>query len=617
MFLKNNFRHAYAHAGADVQTAKSNRMRDAIMFEEADEVADFGSTGGTSKTGGNSAPRKSGSGFNAKPVIIAVIAFIAIILLVIGIVAIATSISKDIKCEDNSFIAYEDHDGVARVAVNGKFIAEYEGDIELIVADDRSFAYVIETYEDGKQMLYVISTKEQTTITLDPVTKVLGTASLKPGAIWYDNSEDRVYHYTKESGTDSMLTKASINSYVNSDNHNFIISGDGETVVFYKLGDTNNPKDKLMMYKDHEASPIISKSNHFPVAVSDDGSVIYVKTTSSDTGVTTLHVVTVIDGMYSTYPVATGFSSMVAMNIKGDEIVYTTTGEDASVNTFTVKLNLKSITDELTPKKIGKNLVFTPIDPKGEIARFETFEKCFFTVQNELAYELASAAGVTVNYLYYLESYDEPQAERISPTPGQFSPNGKHYFSVNKNGALGYYDLNSKSSMSEFIKIRTSEETIIDFAVTQKGNIYWLSEGNRLMYHNLSKGENTPISNSADAISMHTAANVLYFTTDGTLGVFSTKEGSKAEKADMGSVNATGLPVFANANAKETFAGYYDAESDEWALIYTSNGKSFKAVSNCVSIGGIESVVKVPEYNVPTTDTPDTTDSEATDEAQG
>ena len=116
---------------------------------------------------------------------------------------------------------------------------------------------------------------------------------------------------------------------------------------------------------------------------------------------------------------------------------------------------------------------------------------------------------------------------------------------------------------------------------------------------------------------MHTAANILYFTTDGTLGVFSTKEGSKAEKADMGSVNATGLPVFANANAKETFAGYYDAESDEWALIYTSNGKNFKAVSNCVSISGIELKVSIPEYTTPDTTTPETTDSETTGEEQG
>lgn len=615
MFLKNNSRHAYAFAGADGHTAKNARTRNAFMFSEADEVADFGSTSGSSKGNGNSSNKKNSGGFNAKPVVIAVIAFIAIILLVVGVVFIASSISKDIKCENNSFIAYEDHDGVARVAANGKFIAEYEGDIELIVADDRSFAYVIETTEDG-QMLYMVDTKKQTAITLDPVAKVLDTASLKPGAVWYDASDDRVYHYSEESGLDTVLSFASFRSFAANDDHYFLISGDGETVVFYKRGEYDGTNDKLMMYKDHQDNPVISKGGHIPVAVSDNGEVMYVRTLDKDS-ISTLHIVSVIDDMYSTYPIAENFLKMVDMNKDGDEIVYTAIGEQFSVNTFVVKLNLKSITDEIMPKRIGKNITFVPVDPKGEVARFDTFEKCFFKAESTEAYNLAAAAGAA-NYLYYLDSYDEAEVSKISKTPGEFSPNGKHYFTININnttgkGSLGYYDLTSKSSMSEFIKIRTSDENVVDFAVTQKGNVYWLTDGNRLMYHNLSKEENTPISNSANSISMHTAANVLYFTTDGTLGVFSSKEGSKMEKADMGSVNATALPVFADATSKDTFAGYYDVDSDECVLIYTSNGKNFKPVSKCISINGLDFTKTVPEFNVPnipdSSDTSDTTDT--------
>ncbi len=603
MFLKNNFRHAFV--GADGHTTKSNATKNAFMFSEADEVADFGSTSGSVRNGGKAPNKNNGSGFSIKPVVIAVIAFIAIILLVVGVVFVASSISKDIKCESNSFVAYEDYNGVYRVAVNGKPIkdAEYEGEIELIVADDRSFAYVIETTEDG-EMLYVLDTKKQTTITLDPVDKVLGTASLAPAAIWYDSSENRVYHYTEEHGPYAMLSKASERSFVTFDEHYFLISGDGETVVYYKSGAAENVPDKLMMYKDHQESPIFNKGGYIPVALSDNGEVIYVKTAANDESGYTLHVITVIDDMYSTYPVTKNFSRMLAMNKDGNEIVYTTM--DEKENTFVLELNLKRIDDEITPKKIGKDLAFKPFDPKGEIARFDTFEKCFFQPESDLEYYLADSA----NYLYYMGSYDDDaEIARVSKTPGKFSPNGKRYFAVNKDGVFGYYDLTNKSSMSEFNRIRVSEGDIYDFAVTQKGNVYLLAE-NRLMYYDLSKEKATPIHNEVSNISMHTAANVLYFTTEGTLGVFTTKEGSKMEKADMGSVTPTALPVFVDANSKATFAGYYDADNAECVLIYTSNGKKFKNISECLSINGVEFVDPTPDVSIPTNpETSGTTDT--------
>lgn len=589
MFLKNNFRHAFA--GADGHTAKSNMKKSAFMFSEADEVADFGTTSSPARSGGKASNKNNGGGFNVKPVVIAVIAFIAIILLVVGVVFMASSISKDIKCEDNSFVAYKDYNGVSRIAVNGNTIkdAEYEGEIELIVADDRSFAYVIETTEDG-EMLYILDTKKQTTVTIDPVAKILGTASLEPAAIWYDSNDDRVYHYTEKNGLDTVLAKASERSFVAFDEHYFLISGDGETVTYYKSGAADKTSDKLMMFKDHQEYPMISKGGYIPVAISDDGEVIYVKTSSTEDSGYTLHVVTVIDGMYSTYPVTKNFSRIVAMNKDGDEIVYTTTGENAS--TYVLKLNLKRIDEELSPKKFGKSLVFVPVDPKGEIARFDTFENCFFQAENVAEYSLLADSAY---YLYYLNSYDDSDVSKISKTPGKFSPNGKRYFAVNKGGIFGYYDLTNKSSMSEFNRIRVSEGDIQDFAVTQKGNVYLLSD-NRLMYYDLSKEKTTPINNSVSAISMHTASNVLYFTTDGTLGVFTTKEGAKMEKADMGSVTPTALPFFVDANSKATFAGYYDADNTEFVLIYTSNGKKFKQISECLAIDGID---LIPDVNVP------------------
>lgn len=611
MFLKNNIRPAFATAGDAGQTAKTRKTaNNAIMRNEADETDSFGAFDATPKSGSGASTNKGNKGgFNAKPVIIAAAALVAVILLIVVVVAIVANSGGDLKYEDNTFIAFSDENAVYRVAVNGKAVAEYDGEIELIPADDRSFAYVIETTEDG-QRLYLVNSKEQTELTTSPVTKILATASLKPGAVWVDADNEGIYLYTDAHGPERMLRNIDA-THAMEDDHYFAISGDGETVVYTKLTESTTGEyvDKLYMYNDHSERVLIS--NHFPEAVSDNGSLVY--TSASKDGITnSLYVIPLDDDDYiNSYLIAENFNSIIELNTKGDELVFTTLDVD-SISTYAVAFDPDKMDEEIIPTKLGKDAIYYPVDPAGEIARFASFTECYF--QCDISVDLSNiftGGEVISSPVYYINKNYE--ASRISTTGGKFDPDGKYFYSVNKSGNLTYLDLTDSDAMS--VKLPSAED-IVDFAVTQKGNVYWLAESGRLMFYDVSKDKNTLITDAAEAISMYTYSNTLYFTMSDNLSVFCSEEGSKMEKASMGKTAIMGLPVFADANSKKTFAGFYDVENEEWTLLYTSNGKSFKSVGRCADIEGMYAPTSLQDIvntvTPPTSSGSDTSDTSDT-----
>ena len=611
MFLKNNFRPAFAVATEGGQTAKNRKMKnEAIMRNEADTDS-FGSFDNSAKGAGSAGNAKKG-GFNAKPVIIAVAALVAVVLLIVLIVAIAAGGGKDVKFEDNAFVAFSDENDVYRIAVNGKTLAEYDGEIELTVAADRSFAYVEETTEDG-QRLYVVTPKEQTELTTSPVTKILAKASLKPGAVWVDEDNEGIYLYTDAHGPERMLRNID-QTYAMDDEHFFTISGDGETVVYTKIVESNTGSfvDRLYVYNDHSDRMLITK--HYPEAVSDDGSFVFTSATAKDKLTASLYVIPLAKDDYSaSYLIAENYNSIVDMNTEGNEIVFTTLDTD-SISTYAVSFNPKKMDQEILPTKIGKGAVYYPVDPAGKTARFSTFEECYF--QCDLSVDLGNifTGGEVVNSpVYFLNKKYESQL--ISRYAGKFDPESKYFYSVSKSGKLTYLDLTDSDAMSVTIP---SSEGVIDYAVTQKGNVYLLNDNYQLMFYDVSKDKITRINDSVEAISMYTYSNTLYFTTTDNLSVFCTEEGSKMEKASLGKNTAlNGLPIFSDANSKKTFAGFYNTESEEWCLIYTANGKSFKSIGTCATIEGmgiptrIQDIINVIKPPVSSDTSSETTDTES------
>ena len=199
MFLKNSMRPAFAVASGNAQMHSRRANNDAFTFDTAaSETDDFGSFNSSASSNNNRAGTnkgKSSGGFKPSAIVIAIAAVVAVVLLMVLIVAIASGSSKDMKYANNTFVAFCDEDGIYRVAANGNVVGEYENEIELIPADDRSFAYVIENSDDGYRIT-ITDGKDVTEITPSPVTKVLATAGLTPGVVWLD-ADNGIYLYTE------------------------------------------------------------------------------------------------------------------------------------------------------------------------------------------------------------------------------------------------------------------------------------------------------------------------------------------------------------------------------------------------------------------------------------
>ena len=204
---------------------------------------------------------------------------------------------------------------------------------------------------------------------------------------------------------------------------------------------------------------------------------------------------------------------------------------------------------------------------------------------------------------------------RISKFAGKFDPDGKYFYYTNNDDTLQRINLNDEDAVSEKIA-----EDIVDFEITQKGNIYCLRDTSTLIYYNTAKEKNTRIADNVDNISMYSYTNTLYYTIADTSSVYTSEEGStKKEAAKFDSSNVTGLPVFVDANCKKTFVTFYDEDSDECRMFYTSNGKKFSLVAVCgIDIQGFNSANLVKAFLTDMFDDiiPDVDDSNETTEPE-
>lgn len=596
MFLRNNSRPAFAAAGAGGQANAGRRRNDAFTYDAgASEADDFGAfnTAGTQGSGSSGkSKKKQDGGFNKTPIIIALAAIVAVILIVVIIAVAVSSSGKHIKYENNSFVSFCDSDGIYRVAANGKVVGEYENEIELIVADDRSFAYVIEDSEDGYRINIIDGKKNVTDVTSSPVTKVLATASLKPGVVWLD-SDNGIYHYTNKRGEERITRDIEATRALEDDTF-FHISADAETVAYTKY-DSEKNTEYLCVYNDNTETKF--QKLMYPVAVSNDGSLIYAYA-SRDGVMNSLYVLPFNDEN-DRYLISDNFNSIIDINTAGDEIVFTTTDDAGTLSTYLVAFNLKKMDEVAQPTRIAKSYVFNPVSIDPEVACFATFADCYFEADvSELDLSLDKTAPV-----YYVDKNFE--IRRISKFAGKFDSDGKYFYYINNEGTLQMVDLKDDDSVAQKIA-----EDIEDFAITRKGNLYWLDDASRLMYYNTSKEKKTRIADNVSAISMYDYTNTLYFSIIDNSSIYVTEEGSDKEVAKLASSIVTGLPMFADSDYKKTFAAFHDADNDEWRLFYTSNGKKFTLISVCAEVDGIEGSEQVEDFgniSVPSTST--TTDT--------
>jgi len=582
MFFKNNLKPAFATADASYSSSKSSKAlrSDSVMFADNAGTDDFNAFDSTpnynnagaqkrpqqrpqQKSQGSQTPRKKSSKKSMSIIIAAAAIIVLIAVIVIGI-AIVSSMNKDVKYTNNSFISFSDEEGNYSVVVNGKKLNSYENKIELKVAADRSFAYIIEEGLDGVRV-YIATPKGVEAITTSPILKVLATADLEPGVVYED--DDGVYLYTDKKGDEGRITR-------NSGYSNWLISSDASTVVYTSPIEGNPVEFYLCMYKDK--SEYKQTKNLTPIAVSGDGSFIYgYGFTTTNITSKTLWVINTKDESGRKVLVDDNFGGITAMNAEGNEIIYYTT-ETKGITSYIYAFDEKKI-DEAAPSSIARG-IFAPKSTDTDVAIPGSFTECYLVGVSDISL----LSGVT-NSTYYIGK--DFSISKVANATGKFSPDGKYLYYIAESGALMQLDLTDKNYNAERV---SNVEDVIDFAITEKGNIYFLDESKYLRYHDVAKEKTSRVSDDAENMIMYDYSNTLYFTEVENVNVFAVKEGSAAETVKFDSTSVTGIPVFSTPDSKNTYVAFEDVDSGDWKLFYTSNGKKFAIVDNsCSEIPGI------------------------------
>ncbi len=576
MFFKNSLHPAAAVASASPAMGSNRGNHPDSMYIHMDEADDFNAflsgsgRGNMSKTPERPQPQhrppKKKKPFNPKMILIGVAAVVVVALAVLLILlAVLSAGSKDMKYENNSYLVYTDEKDEYHVLVNGDELEEdFEGEVALYPSADRSFAYVVESGDEGIQV-YLLDGKELKKVTPSPVDEVYAFAQLKPGVIYRLNNSFRIY--SDENG-EQPLAKQKDNP------KNFIISGDASTVIYSATEDKGETKaDYLYIYSDGASRRTVK--NCYPVAISNYADYIYGYMTAEGQDDKELYY---IDPDDFENPVKiknnSGFDSEqeITLNVKGDEILYyISNGSEHTTMLYRAKKD-ESIA-------IGAGIL-KPAKVDPDVAIYGSFKDTYLMGLN-------SSNDSSAYSTYYIGK--DYKGDQIAKFKGQFSPDGDYFYYINNNGSLMQMDLKDENHARK----NTNHEDIIDFAITEKGNLYTLDDDHLLRFYKVSTGRSDSLSYEANLISIYNYANTIYFSEEETenVNVWISEEGSTKEEAKMDKIQITEIPFFSNPAGKKTYAYYYDSESGSWHLYYTGNGKSFDLISNqcnTIFVDGVE-----------------------------
>ena len=536
---------------------------------------------------------------NPKSLIIMAASLVAVILLIIVIVAVASSSGKDIKYENNSFVSYCLVDGTYQVAMNGKPVGTpFSNPITLTESADKSFAYVEEETTDGINV-YILKDNKLESIVDKPVTEVLARADLVPGVVCSTvsttaSADDVIYLYT-ENNFERIVRDATATD--------FVISPDAEAVA-YTVVNKDDPSTTIL-YLFRDGIPVRYITNMTPEFLSNDGKFLYASCISSADGISRMLYVLTSEKSDGRQKICeTGFDSILYENTKGNEIIYCTGNAESGYMSFIYRIG------EDEPIQIGAGKC-EPLLADHSIVRLAALNN--IVVENKLVNtQNKASATYRINKKY--------KAEPIAGVNGQLSPNGKtFYYLSGANGDLMALDINDKNMNRE--KIYTG---VKEFVVTAKNNFYLLLDDNTLVFFKQSTGDKEPIAYDVTNMSMYYYANTLFFDVENDTTAYCSEEGSKLQAVKFGRSEIAKAPIFLNSANKRTFAIVFNDQTGAYDLYYTSNGKSFRVVSEeCSDVNGIDwsatEQPSTPETPTPETPTPEspTTPETPTPEAGG
>ena len=512
------------------------------------------------------APKKKGSFLKKidKKIILAVAIGLLVLLLVAGIVVLALSRDRHILREDNAFLVYSDSEGNYHLLSNGYEIEkDFEGEVELVVAEDNSFAYVVDHGEDG-DYVYLLKGKKLEAITQSAVETVLRYAALKPGLIYEDGDKIRIWNQEVDETTVARISDGA---------DNFMISGDASTVVYTEPNKNDTKKVELRFFrpKDGVDEVLGTKSIVFtPVAVSNYGDYVYASFTSNDVRKLCVFNTNDLDEL-SGAPIADseGFERIVSMNVKGNELLFYTQKTTDSGLQATTKLFRFGKDEQMAEKLLDAQMAPKNVDPN--VVYYDDFSDIYMT-----AVKLGDKTSCAI---YRMDEYipEKIASYKIADNAidsSAIDPSGRFLYYINEDSKLIQLDLKDENK-----NVTARIEDVEKFYITQKGNIYFLESDGTLRYREATKKRNNRIAEDVIDISFYYYANTLYFTKDEAVDIFMTKEGSAEENVRMDSTQVTALPAFSETYGKQTYATYDDID-DGGKIFFTSNGKKFKLITN-------------------------------------
>ena len=611
MLLKNDRKPAFAYATYQGgKTENSYRENDSITRMSADED-DFGNfTSGASakdtkpsrkrqapkKEQRDPAPAKKKS---FMPFLIAGIAIVALIAIIALAVAIFNAPGTSSKIKDNVYFAYVDENDAYHVVVNGKEIStKFENEIELIPAADNSFAYIFENVaenEDGKtgiKMHILKGSKLETAKSL--AEKCLTYSTLEPGVIYqYKSSDKMITCYYAGNGKDDIITKKSAAD-------NFVISANSKTIVYTEPSSGKEGELSLKQFKSSGSEHVTI--DVIPLAISPDGRYVYGTVTEGnleyegslcyiDMKAEKIQRKAITNPSYGT------ISENIIMNSDGTEIIFSsdTTNGIYSFHYDVTKPRKQALT------KLGQG-VFTPTGADKSVLAPNTFIGTYFTAQTSSAsYNEDGELIVNEEDSFATYCLKKDGIVKVADAVGQFSYDGKYFYYIDKNltedsseySPLMRITLSASKYDDDNAKKRIYTD-IVDFALTQKGDIYMMQDtGDEksafLYYWDSTTGERTQISNDADYDSIRICSNTIYFSeTDEeaeSTTVYTSTDGSEPIAADFEKTNLTKAPSVVMGVGKKGYA-YITDDNDVTMVFYTSNGKKFELVCDSCTLPG-------------------------------
>lgn len=554
MLNNNGYRPAFEAAG-QASSPQNLRQNSGILFNTtSSETEDFNSFASTQQTRPSRRPshskqpkNKSGE-LDLKKLLIIAASAAAVVLLGIIIALVATSSGGDLEVKNNSFASYE-IDGKYFVAMNGKTVGTgFDNEIELTPAIDNSFAYITEETAEGYN-IYILEKNELVSVVTSPITEVVAFAEYVPGVIYKDGE---AFHFYSDDNED-RITK-------NPTADNFIIAPDASAVSYTLTDDKDQSQTKLYIYVDGISESYAT--NMLPVGVANGGKYVYAYGTVQDeSGAIAKKLYVILPGDNDKVAVVTGFFSLNYMNIKGDEIIYSTGNLETGIQSYIY--NVKK--DESF--KIGAGIC-SPLISDPSIARLASLKD--IVVENTL--RVPNAEGKITTATYYVDKkYD---SSLISKYNGTLNSDGDKFYYVNDDKTLNFIDLNDKNR-----KIQKIAEGAVEFVVTEKDNVYYLDDDSRLMFYKASTAKKKKVADAVENMVLNSYSNILYYEIEDDTKAYETEEGSAPEIAKFNRSEIISAPVFSSEGQKRTFAYIWNEDTDTFDLYYTSSGKTYTLVA--------------------------------------